>query len=228
MPWKGIEMRDDDFQVFIDEFGESTSRIVIPQSTISRWTGKLPARLLGQWAAEGWSSHADGLFWTVNPNEYEDLVDEWLDGTSLEEIDAFHAIARTAFGKLFLCGETTGQSVMINCATNSIFALPKNLKKKDDRRLDISIRSFFCLSKDSCDLDDEDGKPLFGRTLKKLGPLASDEMYGFEPAIVLGGKMRLENLHKVKLDQHLSTLRQLAAPVLPLSRIDIDTLIGKE
>lgn len=108
------------------------------------------------------------------------------------------------------------------------FRIAEEPEKKDDRRLDISIRSFFCLSKDSCDLDDEDGKPLFGRTLKKLGPLASDEMYGFEPAIVLGGKMRLENLHKVKLDQHLSMLRQLAAPVLPLSRIDIDTLIGKE
>jgi hypothetical protein len=220
-------MRDDDFQVFIDEFGEATSRTAIPQSTISRWAGKLPGRLLAQWADEGWSSYADGLFWTVDPDEYDDLVDEWLDGTSLDEIDAFHTIARTAFGKLFLCGEATGQSVMINCATNSIFALPKSLKKKDDRRLDISIRSFFCLSKDSCDLDDEDGKPLFSRALKTLGPLAPDEMYGFEPAVVLGGKMRLENLHKVKLDQHLSILRQLATPTLPLTGVDIDALIGK-
>ena len=50
-------------------------------------------------------------------------------------------------------------------------------------------------------------------------------MYGFEPAIVLGGKMRLENLRKVKLDQHLTILRQLAAPTMPFSNLDIDKLM---
>jgi hypothetical protein len=50
-------------------------------------------------------------------------------------------------------------------------------------------------------------------------------MYGFELAIVLGGKMRLENLVKVKIDQHLTILRQLAAPTLPFSNLDIDKLL---
>lgn len=61
--------------------------------------------------------------------------------------------------------------------------------------------------------------------LGNLGPLAPDEMYGFEPALVAGGKMRLENLRKVKLDQHLTILRQLAAPTMPFSNIDIDKLL---
>jgi hypothetical protein len=220
-------MRDEDFQVFFDEFGEATNCVDAPSSSIGQWSGKLPDRMLEFWKDEGWSAYADGLFWIVDPDEYEDLVDEWLDGSGLDQIDAFHAIARTAFGKLYLFGESTGQSVTVNCATNSIFALPKNLKKRDQRRLDVSVRSFFCIEQGSCDLDDEAGTPLFRRALAALGPLDPDEMFGFEPAIVLGGKMHLENLRKVKLDQHLTILRQLAAPQTPLSNVDLDNLIPK-
>ncbi len=41
------------------------------------------------------------------------------------------------------------------------------------------------------DLDD-----LFKPALKSLGPLKSDEMYGFVPALALGGQMELKNLQK--------------------------------
>lgn len=220
-------MRDEDCQVFIDEFGEATQRIDAPESSIGKWSGKLPNRMLDFWKDEGWSAYAGGLVWIVDPEEYEDIVDEWLDGSGLDQIDAFHAIARTAFGELYLFGESTGQSVTINCATNAIFALAKNLAKRDQRGLDISVRSFFCIDHESCDLNDEGGTPLFERALAALGPLASDEMYGFEPAIVLGGRMRLESLRRVKLDQHLTILRQLATPQMPFSNVDIDRLIQK-
>ena len=51
------------------------------------------------------------------------------------------------------------------------------------------------------------------------------EIYGFEPAIVLGGKIRLENVVKVNANVHLTILRQFAEPSLPLSGIDIEKLL---
>lgn len=74
-------------------------------------------------------------------------------------------------------------------------------------------------------MDDEGGKPLFARARMLLGPLESDEMYGFEPALVAGGRMRLENLRRLKLDQHLSILRQIAAPVMPFSGDAVERLL---
>ncbi|SFZ77017.1 GAD-like domain-containing protein [Chitinimonas taiwanensis] len=220
-------MRDEAFEVFVEEFGEATHRVDVPFAAIEKWRGKLPNQLLTYWQAEGWCGYANGLFWIVNPDEYEDLVDEWLEDSPLEQIDSFHAIGRTAFGKIYLCGETTGQSVSINCATHAVFALQRDLKRKTDTRsLDISIQAFLGLELNECDLDDEAGQPLFEHALKSLGPLAADEMYGFEPAIALGGKMHLENLRKVKLDQHLTILRQLAAPTMPFSKIDMDKLLN--
>ncbi len=219
-------MRDEDFQVFIDEFGEATSRVNVPQESIEKWRGKLPEQLLTYWQQEGWCSYAGGLFWTVDPTDYEDIVDEWLEDTPFEQLDSFHVIARSAFGKLYLIGESIGCSTKISCVISSIYALPKELKRKNERDLTLNVQSFFCFrGKADCDIKDEAGKPLFERALKKLGPLAIDEMYGFEPAIVLGGKMLLDNLVKVKIDQHLTILRQLAAPTLPFSHLDIDKLL---
>jgi hypothetical protein len=219
-------MRDEDFDYFIANFGEATYRAVTPQTAVERWRSKLPDRLLGYWTDEGWSGYASGLFWFVDPDDYEDLVDEWLDGTRLDEVDAFHAIARTAFGELFLFGESTGRSVKISCATHAVFV--RDLTKKVPQKLDLSLRAFIGMGKDACDLKDESGMPLFDRALRALGALGPDEMYGFEPAIILGGKMLLENLHKVKLDHHLTILRQLAPPTMPFSNVDIEKLIAKK
>ncbi|MDQ1835462.1 GAD-like domain-containing protein [Massilia scottii] len=217
-------MRDEDFEVFIDEFGEATQRFNVPTTSIERWRGKFPDQLLSYWKDEGWCAYANGLFWTVNPDDYEDLVDEWLHDTPLEQIDTFQVIARSAFGELFLWGEKTGDSATILCATHTIICLGSNLKRKLDDQ-DFYARTFFSnKSIADCDLEDEAGNPLFERALAKLGPLGVDEVYGFEPAIVLGGKMNLDNLVKLNLDVHLTILRQLASPTIPFSNIDIGKL----
>ena len=220
-------MRDEDFEYFISKFGDATTRVEVPSSSFDKWRDKLPDQVLTYWEEEGWCAYGNGLFWTVNPEEYEDLIDEWLESTKLEQLDSFHVIARSAFGDLYACGEKTGRSVTVACVINMISAVPKELKPKTKADLDLSIRSFFAFSKPArFDMQDENGQPLFERALARLGPLESDEVYGFEPAIVLGGKMRLENLAKLKLDAHLTILRQLASPTMPFSNIDIEKLLN--
>jgi hypothetical protein len=219
-------MRDEDFEYFISKFGEATSRADVPAATIERWRGRLPEQLLTYWQQEGWCGYGNGLFWTVDPDDYEDIVDEWLDGTALERLDAFHVIARSAFGELYACGEKTGPKLKVQCATHSLIAIAKDLRPKTADKLDFEIRGMFSgRMKPDCDMKDEAGQPLFDRALRQLGPLTVDEMYGFEPALAAGGRLRLENLRRIKLDQHLTILRQLAAPKMPFSNIDIEKLM---
>jgi hypothetical protein len=216
-------MRDDDFSLFVEEFGEADHSEPVPASAIEKWVGKLPNQLLTYWHQEGWCSYARGLFWTVNPDLYEDLVGEWLADSALAQVDAFHVFARSAFGDLFLCGEKTGANVTVCCSIHAITVLAKELKAKDAERKDSAIRSFFAASfLSDFDRADLSKKPLFDRALAKLGALAVDEMYGFEPALVLGGQPMLDNLRKVKLDSHLTMLREFARPKAPA--IDIDRL----
>jgi hypothetical protein len=71
---------------------------------------------------------------------------------------------------------------------------------------DTSVQSFFASKRP--ENNDFDG--LFSPTLHELGPLQSDEMYGFVPAIALGGPGTLNTLQKVKSIEHLTFLSQLS------------------
>ncbi len=51
---------------------------------------------------------------------------------------------------------------------------------------------------------------LFEPAYHRLGPLAPDEMYGFVPAVMLGGPNTLEHLAKLKAVEHLTLLSQIA------------------
>jgi hypothetical protein len=64
-------------------------------------------------------------------------------------------------------------------------------------------------------VDDEAGEPLFAQAVQRHGPLAADEMYGYVPALVAGGRNVVGQMARVKAVPHLSILRQLAAPTLP-------------
>lgn len=108
-------MRDKLFSFFISQFGEATSQANVPDETVAKFQGVLPDQLLSYWKSEGWCGYRHGLFWTVNPDDYADVLDMWLEDTPFEEIDSYHVIARTAFGKLFAWGERTGPSLTVSC-----------------------------------------------------------------------------------------------------------------
>jgi len=218
-------MLDEHFQLFIEEFGEATSRVTVLASTIAKWRSTMPPALLAYWSEEGWSGFGQGIFWIANPDDFDELLAEWLIGTPLEKIDRFHVIARTAFGKLYLWGEKTGPSVEIVASDHLILCLERDLKKPV-KNPDLVLRGFFSGSDPSyADALDRDGKPLFPRALKALGPLRPDEMYGFEPVLVTGGKARIENIRIVNIHEHLGILRKLAGPRFPMSSLSIDKLL---
>lgn len=214
-------MRDKYFSEFISSFGEATFRQNVAPEVIEKWRGVLPESLLSYWQTEGWSSYSHGLFWTVDPDIYSGIVRDWIENTPINGIDKFHVIARTAFGKLYLWGQKTGASVTLLATSNAIVYLVSDLKKTV-KNPDRTLKSFFLGCEPRyCDVDDESGNPLFDRALTRLGPLEPDEMYGFEPAPALGGKLSLSTVNKVKSQKHFSIIRQAAAPDAPFSDIDI-------
>ena len=220
-------MRDPHFAYFIEKFGEATHHSPVSSDSIAHWASKLPPILLDYWREEGWAGYANGRVWTVNPDEYEDIKDAWLEETPFYTFDNFHVIARSAFGDLFLCGEKTGRSLTISCLHNELLALKNKLKQRPLRDQNPSIQSFFGSRKpEDFDYPDSNGKLLFDRAVKAYGPLAPDEMYGFEPALVLGGSAQIENLRRLKIDPHLHILRQFDTPTLPFPDAVIEKLMN--
>ena len=99
---------DEDFEGFLEDFGPAIEKRAVPTSRLEYYHGKLPNKLLAYWQAYGWCGYADGLFWTVDPEEYDSVVEAWIGETEFMEQDAYHIIARTAFGGLYFWARGPG------------------------------------------------------------------------------------------------------------------------
>jgi hypothetical protein len=203
----------DNFYKF-KKFGPAIKSEPVSQDILVKYKDKLPDRLLEYWQTYGFSGWGDGIFWTVNPDDYSDILSTWLQGTEFEQrilngVDTYHVIGVSAFGRLFIWGESSGQSIKIN--TNYGMLLPSDytadlLEDGGDLTVDLFFSASSISEMDETDIDD---KPLFKPAFEKLGILANDEMYGFVPALALGGAPKLDNLKVVKKLEHLAFLADL-------------------
>jgi hypothetical protein len=214
-------MRDEHFEIFTEQMGEATTRHVAPPDHIERYRGVLPDYLLKVWGEEGWCAYRHGLFWTVDPADYEALIANWLRGTPLETIDKYHVFARTAFGDLYAWGERNHRRITISCPRNVIYAFDSlgRPNSQPDRGMGIFFSGCEPGDYDWEDDDGDDGDWLFGRALKRFGALSRMEIYGFEPALPLGGSSSLTTMKKVNLFDHLGMLRDRAGPPDVPSRV---------
>jgi hypothetical protein len=200
------------FDIFLSEMGPPIDRRRVPQSTIEYYRGKLPNRLLAYWEECGWCGYGDGLFWTVNPQEYEPVLEAWIGDTPFVQQDAYYIIGRSAFGKLYLWGEQTGDSLKILPSDALAFPSRGSAEYIGKGRCEEAISWFFSgLEREYFDLEDDEGQLLFAPARRKLGRLKPDEMYGFVPAVAVSGATTLANLKKVKVSEHLIILAGLTA-----------------
>ncbi|MCK1790082.1 GAD-like domain-containing protein [Pseudomonas violetae] len=191
------------FARFIEKFGGPIGREEVPPSSIDRYRGKLPDQLLEYWDEHGWSGYGDGIFWIVNPQEYEGVVASWLECTEFETLDSYHLIARSAFGDLYLWGEQSGASLKITSIL-SRYTTHKSIFIGE--QMDKGLRNFMLTR----EISTNNYGDMFKPAKKKLGTLRHDEMYGFVPALIFGGPDTLDHLDKVKAVEHLTILSQIA------------------
>jgi hypothetical protein len=204
------------FEYFLKRMGPSAHRREVPFSTRDKYKDKLPPLLISHWEKYGWSGYGDGIFWTVNPAEYDVFISDWLADSGINQHDQFHVIAKSAFGDLYLWQEKTGSRLTI-CSVYARYLHRKTSSAPINP--DISVQSFFASKKP----ENNDLEGLFHGALKTLGPLQPDEMYGFVPALALGGPADLKHLQKVKTIEHLTFLSQLA-PLTDWGFPDLDSL----
>lgn len=196
------------FKEFLTEFSPQIEVTSFPPSYLKNNETGIPDALLNFWSEAGASGYAEGILWSTNPEEFEPVLECWLGGAALWNSDKYTVVARSSFGELFVWGKNTGMSIVIHSLSSSITTKEPDMKKGTE---DAEISAFF-LSKDISDFDffDVKEKYLFSRALKKLGRLKADEIYGFEPALCMGGLPKIENLVKVKMIEHLVLLSQMS------------------
>ena len=196
------------------QFGPPINSTKPEPTVIKQFEDKLPTRLLNYWSEFGFCGWGNGIFWTVDPNDYSEILKLWLQGTEFEKrendgIDKYHVIGRSAFGRLFIWGEKSGNSLKIDPLYGMLFPTD-SYEEFSSRGGDTTVDLYFATKKkNEMDEKDVEGSLLFDKASEKLGLLEPDEMYAFVPALALGGTNKLENLKKVKVIEHLNFLADL-------------------
>ncbi|ENX23272.1 hypothetical protein F892_02519 [Acinetobacter vivianii] len=221
---------DEDFDYFYNDkgFGPPIFSDHVSEDILKKYQGKLPNQLLEYWKAFGFSGWGNGLFWLVNPEDYQDVLDAWLENIDLPPHEEYFVIARTAFGDLSVWGTLHGSCFKISSTTSNIY--PK-MEKIEEGESDFLVKLFISSrTKKYLDFDDYKNKPLFDRAVKKYGVLKPNEIFGFEPALILGGEAKLENVRKLPIISHLQFLASLDTPrmMLDIGKFVDEQGLGKD
>lgn len=200
---------DEELEYFLENFGPAVDAVPASQLFFETYADFFPENYINFVRELGFSGFSDGVLWCTDPMEYKPVTDAWLDRCPLYRFDEYVVFARTAFGGLYLWGKNSGNNIKINTLDAIVTTSPS--RKIIAQHADLVIGSFFAnLKIANCDFEDIDEKKLFARACKKLGNVNKDEMYGFEPALSIGGLPELSNLEKVDIIPHLVLLAQLS------------------
>ncbi|WP_435234156.1 GAD-like domain-containing protein [Psychromonas sp. PT13] len=196
---------------FLDEFEEPQNSRKPDIRYINTYVNKLPKVLLKLWEEFGFCSFLDGLFSVVDPEEYKVILEKWFTLASIDiKNNKFHVIAKSGYGDLFVWDEVKGRSYEINAMNGWI--IKSNLDPQIE--LEKQIGLFFATkSPYSLDIEDDDtNDEMFESAVNKLGPLESDEIFGFIPTLVAGGDTNVNNLQKVNIQIYLDLILQFDKP----------------
>lgn len=198
-------MHQEDIDYFYEKYGQPLDKVEVTEELINKYRGKLPESILEQWQLFGFSGYLNGLYWITNPDDYSEIIYDWLEDTPLVDDDVYYVLARSAFGELLIWGENNFYRYYIK----PMEGILHDTGEKTETAEFYGDLFFFYSDKDSLDHIDINGKKLFDRAVKKLGVLKADEMYAFEPALALGGEESLSHLAKVNLPVHMKLLKQV-------------------
>ena len=215
-------MTDEDFEMFLEEFGEPTDYIQATEQQIEAYRGILPDQLLHYWQLIGFSGFKGGLFWLTNPAEFEEVLDAFLDNTSFDEYDNYHVIARNAYGELYLWGERTGYSLAIKPHLNWIKTCQGDENEIAQGDSDDAIQAFIGFREpENVDVKNN-SKPLFPLVLKKHGSIGKDEVMVFTPYLFMGGRKSPDAMTKEDLHVFLQVMADLGGAEI----IDMASMVG--
>ncbi len=202
-------MRKECIDIVIEEFGEPTQVHSATEAILDKYTNILPSILIDIWRHEGFCQFQNGLYYIINPDDWQDVVDVWIENTPFQQLGQFYALARNGFGYIYIYNPDTGTKLTIDTILRTISGSIKGYFSEKEREITIS-GLFAMINKKRVEFEIDD-KPIFKKAIKKLGPLGWYEMYAFEPAFALVGDaaLTMDNLVKVDARVHMLLLRDL-------------------
>lgn len=159
--------------------------------TIDTYRERVGEGLIDLWGNVGFCSFENGLFWLTDPSEWQSVLVEFSSSPKTAI-----PIIRSSFG-----------DIVYITRDGSIRQIKSLLGKDIDITFDIDMLFLGLMRQKGYSKDAFYGS-LHKEAYKKLGEIKTDECYGFEPLLSLGGTEDVENMVKFKAREHLSLIAQ--------------------
>lgn len=185
-----MSVADDLFQKFVSRFPAVEGAETVPDSVVEEYRGRVPDALLGWWQQFGFSAFGDGYVWLCDPREWTpnaeffiDAADQLPEGVDVDRLVCF---LRSSFGEMVLWDQRFGPVLRIIPALGEVLIDDASTAVERDRDRTIAA-SFSSIRAGMDHRDAHDDSSLFEKALAEYGPLAHDQVYAFNPALLVAG-----------------------------------------
>ena len=163
---------------------------------ISKYSSLLPEKLLHVWQESGFGTAVDGYLKIVNPDDFNDLLNELYTPVYANPVVMF----ATAMADLVIW--ENNYTILLNCR----YGISKIIES--------GFKYFLEDVYDEDFIADELKGGNYLKAKNQYGDIAFDECFGYVPLLVFGGAEKVEHLKKVKLKEHLSIISQAAGKIV--------------
>lgn len=167
----------------------------IEQEVFQKYATIVPSELLEVWNDYGLGRLLGGYLRIVNPEEYQELLNETYFRGNISI-----PILITAFGDILTFEE--GQYIgMVKYKNGDFVILAKSFKRfMQNLADDYFLSKYFQVTQ-------------YVEAVKKNGELEPDECFGYVPLLGSGGSPKIENLSKVKIKEYIEIISQMIGKV---------------
>lgn len=183
---------------------------------VAHYKERLPDILIRFWVEKGWCSWSQGQYWICDPSLLQPVIDYVFQGDS--ELDPARMIAfgYNAFGNVDIWYDDA--TIRLNLPNGMVRVEPREYDESEKREwtddVMIGLKLSFNVSPHLAPWEDEKYNNMMPQALKAIGELESGEIYGFVPALSVGGRNNVKQLQRVKIREHLVLLASLDSPTL--------------
>lgn len=207
----------DMFSYLIRRLGEPELAQRVSKDEIESYRGRLPNALLTFWEEHGRGSYRDGTYWICDPAPYQSVINEIFKFDPKYKPEKMTAIGYDALGNLWVWGDEF-RKITVHTRLSEVYNAPEASFTDSDTGekfpKDFSISSGLTAFMDYDPPSDDEGEPLIPQAIERLGRLNHNEIYGYVPALALGGENMAKNLQKFTAPEHMSFLASLQPLVL--------------
>jgi hypothetical protein len=182
----------------------------VNEDIIGKYTNVLPHALINVWKEYGFGSFAKGFMKTINPDDYQELVNE----TYMKESSPIPVFA-TGLGDIIVWDEGATVNETYNYFDMIYYRKGSTSPLRPVKNLDND--KFF--THDLTNPNSYKNEFFWGPYMEALqvhGTIpAYDECYGYVPLLGMGGSRNVQNLKIVKIKEHIMLIKEMVGPIPP-------------